>query len=620
MKMLKQIFLLGLLCFATIGVNSSQPAKVDQSNYETNFIAVNDDITTSHAFWLTQDENLYQTDYYAPYYFSNLKHNYGYNVKGSCTYIAFDMLLSFYDTYWDDSYIPENYDMNTILPSNNFDINVIDSVESPATYGEEYSLVSGKTTQEYYNIVEQYSNFYHHLKLIEIGKQIFGQYKFEDPSNPCGLTLSELLELANHYLYNVLGKSKSEVQIVTNHSMNMSVKDFMIHMITQGIPVELRAGGSSGGHAMVAYDYNPSTDMIYVHPGWRGYSDDTHVTINSAGFTNYWDATAIVPQTNHSHSNNYKFIDGYNSTDTYCPSSLVIPSDINVEGTYCLDSNPTFKWNSLINEKWFKNIGLYHELYILDANRHEVYKKTKIYDNEYTLNKTEFAKALNLSSNYYYIYIGLASDVDPYWDDYYYCESFNKPNRYANKSSFLPSDWGIIGRYYFSNELTDDHLATEPERKTTTVTINGLTITTDRLRCGYIENSYIILSPRRENAGRAYFEMNFNKAVYSFMYRACLWSGSENIDGLAEIQVKDAYGNWSTLKDIPLNSIKTKVNGLTQFVEQTPQGIYGLRFEITSSAIGTRNKGRFCIDDIVFSTKSGTANNTYVNCNYSTKA
>jgi hypothetical protein len=35
MRMLKQILLLMLLCFATIGVNSSQPAKVDQSNYET---------------------------------------------------------------------------------------------------------------------------------------------------------------------------------------------------------------------------------------------------------------------------------------------------------------------------------------------------------------------------------------------------------------------------------------------------------------------------------------------------------------------------------------------------------------------------------------------------------
>lgn len=28
--------------------------------------------------------------------------------------------------------------------------------------------------------------------------------------------------------------------------------------------------------------------------------------------------------------------------------------------------------------------------------------------------------------------------------------------------------------------------------------------------------------------------------------------------------------------------------------------IYGLRFEINSTATGDRNKGRFCIDDIVF--------------------
>ena len=156
---------------------------------------------------------------------------------------------------------------------------------------------------------------------------------------------------------------------------------------------------------------------------------------------------------------------------------------------------------------------------------------------------------------------------------------------------------------------------TEPERKTTVVTSNGLTITTDRLRCGYIENSYVVLSPRRENAGRAYFEMNFAKAVYSFMYRACLWSSKENIDGAAVIQVKDILGNWTTLKDIPLSQLKTKANGLTQFVEQTSSGIYGLRFEITSTATGTTNKGRFWIEDIVFRTASGANNNTYVNWN-----
>ena len=273
MKLLKGLCLFGLLCSIFISVNSSAVSigtEYDHNEKQTNEIVLNDDITTSHASWLTQDDTLYQTDFYAPYYFSNLKKNYGYNVKGSCTYIAFDMLLSFYDTYWDDTFIPENYDMNTILSSENFNLDVVNSVESPATYGEERSLVYGKTTQEYYNIVEQYSNFYHHLKLIEIGKQIFGQYKFEDSSNPCGLYRSELLELADYYLYDVLGKDESQVKIVTNSDLNMSVKNFMIYMIKQGIPVELRAGKTGGGHAMVAYDYDSITDTIYVHPGWRG--------------------------------------------------------------------------------------------------------------------------------------------------------------------------------------------------------------------------------------------------------------------------------------------------------------------------------------------------------------
>lgn len=326
----------------------------------------------------------------------------------------------------------------------------------------------------------------------------------------------------------------------------------------------------------------------------------------------------LSPQSEHKHTNNYTYTSS-DTTLTLCPCKSVIPTKIEISNSY-LDSTPTFHYNSLIKDKWFKNIGLYHNFIILDSNRHEVYKKSKIIDNEYTLTNSEFNNILNLSSTYYYIYIGLDSEIDSYWDDYYCCVEFRKPNTYKSKSSFLPSDWGFIGRYYFSNELTTDHLLNEPERKTTRVTKNGLTITTDRLRCGYIENSYIILSPRRENAGRAYFEMNFNKAVYSFMYRACLWSEKENIDGSAIIQVKDAYGNWTTLKDIPINKLKTKSNGLTQFVEQTPSGIYGLRFEITSTAIGTSNKGRFCIDDIVFSMTSGTNNNTYVNCNYSTKA
>ena len=143
-----------------------------------------------------------------------------------------------------------------------------------------------------------------------------------------------------------------------------------------------------------------------------------------------------------------------------------------------------------------------------------------------------------------------------------------------------------------------------------------LTINTERLRCGYIEKSYIVLSPRRQNAGRAYFEMNFDKPVYSFMYRACMWSASENLDGIAIIQVKNAQGVWSTLKDIPISSLKTKENGLTQFTESTLSGIYGLRFETTATATGDRNKGRFCLGDIAFSTSLITGMIPFLNYDY----
>ena len=156
----------------------------------------------------------------------------------------------------------------------------------------------------------------------------------------------------------------------------------------------------------------------------------------------------------------------------------------------------------------------------------------------------------------------------------------------------------------------------QPQRKTTFAAQNGLIISTERLRCGYIENKYVVLSPRRVNAGRAYFEMNFNKPVYSFMYRACMWSGAEKLDGIAIIQVKKLQGEWYTLKDIPINSLKTKENGLTQFIESTPLGINGLRFETTATATGDRNKGRFCLGDIVFSTSSDNSTLSYVDYNY----
>ena len=88
------------------------------------------------------------------------------------------------------------------------------------------------------------------------------------------------------------------------------------------------------------------------------------------------------------------------------------------------------------------------------------------------------------------------------------------------------------------------------------------------------------------------------------------------LDGTAKIQVKDIFGNWHDFENISISTLKTRTGGLTQFTEQTPFGIYGLRFETTSSALGTRNKGRLCIADIAFSTMPLDSLSSYVDYDY----
>lgn len=394
------------------------------------------------------------------------------------------------------------------------------------------------------------------------------------------------------------------------------MRETIIEKVSTGVPVIIDAASPTGGaHSFIAYDYDEEHNEIYCNAGW--YSKSTyHISMTDLGFTKLQEIMYFEPNIEHSHSYNYSINDEYGNLTQICSCSSMIPTQIDIYNNY-LDVNPTFKWNSLIKEKWSKKDNLYHSLSILRSTKYEAFQIDNIFDNKYTLSSEECVRVINdVATPSYYMYITIGSETYPYWDDYYCSALFREPNRYLFKSSFLPQDWGIEGRYYFQNELDSSSVSSDHGRIYATATQNDLTIETERLRCGYIENSYIVLSPRRENAGRSYFEMNFDKAVYSFMYRACMWSGSENLDGIAIIQTKDIYGNWTTLRDIPINYLKSKENGLTQFVESTPGGIYGLRFETTATATGDRNKGRFCLADIAFSTSIITGMIPYVNYDY----
>ena len=310
---MKKIFIFTILVLVSImvlenvkPVNTSEISAdiVSSASYNTNNFYYN-------------DSTLYQDDKYASYYFNNLTDNFGNNIKGSCTYIAFAMLLSYYDTYWDDTIIPESYDMITMLSNNQLTLDV----ESPGIYTENSSLVwSSMSTANYYQVVEQYSNAHFHLKLIQMGKEKFGHYRFDNPSSPCGLTFSQLSELMSYYLYDYMDFDISKISYTSTQT---NVRQFVIDNIQDGKPVLVRMGSTSVsgiGHAFILYDYDETNDELYGHWGWKlgGYKFE-HIKLSTTPYDDFWDATVLNVSDEHNCSNNFKYSDEYDYLETYCP-------------------------------------------------------------------------------------------------------------------------------------------------------------------------------------------------------------------------------------------------------------------------------------------------------------
>lgn len=541
---------------------------------------------------LNNSSEIYETEYYAPYYFSNLKQNFGRNVQGSCTYVALGMLLSFYDTYWDDSFIPENYDMITMLSSNELSFNI----DSPGTYQESQTLVSGLSTSQYYQVVEQYSNFYFHLKLIQMGKEQFGQYNFDRLSNPCGLNYSQLYKLTSFYLYDYLRKTDSEVSIISNITQKISAKKFTISMIEQGIPVILRMGhkNASGGHAMIAYDYNKKTDEIYVHAGWG--SNSTHVTLEEINYDDFWDALAIMPKYSHSHSDNFKYSNGYEELETHCSCHYVIPYSIDITKGNSRDCLPTFKWNCLNHEKWFSDQKLKYHFSLLDSNRKALFTND-VDDDEYRLTQDQWDSVLSLNDRKYYAYVEPFSNSGSYWDDYGYSKLFAQTNDFSCATVIKPTDYGFADAY-----PTD--LATQTED--TYHTVGGLAFRTRRYRTGYIHDEYIVMSCIRNNINSAWIEYSFDLPVIRIDVQLSYWRSVSHeflssLNGRATMDAK-INGNWITQLDLLSSSTNLPTNreNPNWYTIEFDTPINEIRFysDTTYAYSGENNRGRICVGNI----------------------
>ena len=142
-------------------------------------------------------DDLFIDDYYEGVYFSNLRENFGNNRYGSCSYVSIGMLLSFYDSYWDDSFIPEAYDATTAAtfttyPAADFAFPSFHA-ESPGVGFEPDADVGSLSIEEYEAYALSHEDEYFQCKLISLSQKYFGSEKFETDDGPFGMTFSEAL-------------------------------------------------------------------------------------------------------------------------------------------------------------------------------------------------------------------------------------------------------------------------------------------------------------------------------------------------------------------------------------------------------------------------------------------
>lgn len=276
----------------------------------------------------------------------------------------------------------------------------------------------------------------------------------------------------------------------------------------------------------------------------------------------------------------------------------VITDSLNISNDY-LDECPTFSWSTYKGSSNFNYNSF--DLVFINTSGVEILRKTNITTGQYTLTESEWADIISVYGRTYYVYI-VARQTDYFTTGNYSSKLFEfaEPDDFNTKVQIKPNEWGFEPQYFFESN--------KEGHTTTTITDHGLTITTERLRCGYIENSYVILSPKRENAGLAYLELTFDQPVYSYMFGITLWSNNEGLNSstcTAVVEVMDENGNWTVdldlFNDLP-NGFSVRTQQVDRYEVAHSEGIYGIRFVMTAPATGDRNKGRLCIDDIILNT------------------
>lgn len=238
----------------------------------------------------------------------------GANQLGSASYVALGMLLSYYDTYLNDSIIPGQYDVEAVAKNRIFiDQDSPGILYDPSPYATTGDTVPKSEVAKYYNYMASIAESSLHAKLITIGNEL-GYY---DPNaaSPFGANLYRIMDILDNY-FSKIGISQDKYEIIATSTSSDKVKQFVREYIDKGMPVWTfltPIDDPNARYSAVAYEYD--SEYTYAHMGLTTNDVFSHYKIEDYYY--FSSAMVIDFKMSHSHSRNYRVTMG-NVTKNYC--------------------------------------------------------------------------------------------------------------------------------------------------------------------------------------------------------------------------------------------------------------------------------------------------------------
>lgn len=199
--------------------------------------------------------------------------------ENTCPYVAMSLILTYYDSYWNDSFVDDEYEWNRALYSSRSDnlirtFAAIDEAQAWDNYIESLNLGTNVATDTYYrNYALQNSSVNNYLEpyLVALGCSL---YLHQNPNDTLGLAYYEAASVLRYYLIGIQGFSESAVSVNFRNESDYDVISKMKEIIKKGYPVyysgkRIDSDGEKSGHAMVAYGIDVYGNIM-LHTGWAG--------------------------------------------------------------------------------------------------------------------------------------------------------------------------------------------------------------------------------------------------------------------------------------------------------------------------------------------------------------